>query len=64
MSHQPTKFGGHRQCGSEDIMALFLSYDFARPFDKGSSSFMGGSRSRYVIIPPILMTIGTVVVEA
>ena len=42
MSHQPTKFGGHRQCGSEDVMA-FCHVILQDHLTKGR---VGGSRSR------------------
>ena len=32
--HYRGKFGDHRHCGSEDIMALVLSRDHARTYDQ------------------------------
>ena len=43
-SHQLAKFGGHRQCGSEDVIVVchVISQD---PVIKGSCDFMGRNPS-------------------
>ena len=62
-SHQFAKFGGHRHCDSENIMILGYHVISQDHIIKGSCDFIGRNPSRYVMILPSLVAIGTVVVE-
>ena len=62
-SHQFAKFGGHRHCDSENIMILGYQVISQDHIIKGSCDFIGRNPSRYVMILPSLVAIGTVVVE-
>ena len=57
------KFGGHRRCGSENIMILVCHVIFQNHVIKRSCDFIGRSLSRQVIIVPSLMATETVVVK-
>ena len=43
MCHHPTKFGGHRHCGSGDKMILVCGVTSQDHLVKGSRDFMGSS---------------------
>ena len=62
-SHQFAKFGGYRHCDSENIMILGYHVISQDHIIKGSCDFIGRNPSRYVMILPSLVAIGTVVVE-
>ena len=62
-SRQFAKFGGHRHCDSENIMILGYHVISQDHIIKGSCDFIGRNPSRYVMILPSLVAIGTVVVE-
>ena len=55
VSHHPSKFGGRRHCGSEDIMVLVCHMISQDDLIKGSYNFLGRSPSGLAIILPSLM---------
>ena len=63
LSHQPTKFGGHRHCSSGDIMVFVYHVTLKDHVIKALNEFMVSSPSRYVTILPSLVAIGTVMVD-
>ena len=58
----PAKFGGHRLCGSGDIMVLVSQVISLNHLIKKYSNIMG-KPTRLVTILPSLVAIGTLVVE-
>ena len=63
ISYRPTRFCGHRHCGSDNIMVLACHVILQDHVIKGSCDFIGRSPSRKIIIQPSLTAIGTVVVK-
>ena len=63
MSYSPVKFGGHRDSGSEDIMALSCHVTLQDHVIKVFHNFLVKGLSRYATILPSLVAIGTVVLD-
>ena len=63
VSYHPAMFGGHRHCGSGNIMILVCQVISQYNVIKGSCDLIGRSPSRLVTILPSLVAIGTMVVE-
>ena len=61
ISYHPAKFGGHRHCGSGDMILVYVILQ--DQVIKGSCDFMGRSPSKKVTILPSLVAIGTLLVE-
>ena len=63
ISHHPTKFHGHRHCGSGDVMALSYHVMSQDHVIRESCDFMGSNSSRWAIILLSLVVIATLVVK-
>ena len=63
VSQHPARLGGHRHCGSGDIMVSVCHVILQEHLIKGSCDSMGRSLSRKVTILPSLVAISTAVVE-
>ena len=63
VSQHPARLGGHRHCGSGDIMVSVCHVILQDHLIKGSYDSMGRSLSRKVTILPSLVAISTAVVE-
>ena len=63
MRHLLATFGGHRHCGSGDIMFLICHVTSRDHVFKGICDFMGKSHSRPVTTSPYLVAIGLVQVD-
>ena len=61
--HHPTKCGGHRQCGSEDIVLLVCHKIPQDQVMKRTSGMMDASPSRQTIILQSLLSMATLVGE-
>ena len=63
VSYHPANFGGHRQCGSRDIMVLVCHVISQDHLINGSSDFVGRSTSKQVTTLQNLVAIVTLAVE-
>ena len=63
VSYHPANFGGHRQCGSGDIMVLVCHVISQDHLINGSYDFVGRSTSKQVTTLQNLAAIVTLVVE-
>ena len=59
VSHQPAKFGGHRHCGSGDIMVLVCHVISQHHVIKRSYDFMGRNPSKLLTILQRLLAAAT-----
>ena len=63
VSHSPAKFGGHRHCGSEDMMFLICHAILQDHVSQKEYIFLARSPWKYVNILSSLVAIDTAVVE-
>ena len=63
VSYHPANFGGHRQCGSGDIMVLVCHVISQDHLINGSSDFVRRSTSKQVTTLQNLVAIVTLAVE-
>ena len=62
VNYHPAMFGGHKHCGSEDM--ILVCHMILQDHEiKGSSDYMGKSPPRQITILPSLVAIGTEVVK-
>ena len=59
----PPPFNGHGHSGSRDIMVTVCHLALQHHVIRALCDFMVGSLSRYIIILPSLVAVGTVVLE-